>query len=113
MENKRRNGEVRNGMRPVHPGEILKEEFLIPLNITANNLALSLNVTPARIYEIISEKRGITANTALRLSVAFGTTPEFWMNLQVNYDLRSQEILSEEKILQEVCRIEVNRGDVS
>lgn len=64
----------RNGMRPVHPGEVLKEEFLEPLEMTANKLAEALHVTPARLYEIISGRRGVTANTAIRLSIALGTT---------------------------------------
>ena len=79
-------------MRPVHPGEILKEEFLVPLKITANQLAERINVTSARLYEIIAGRRGITANTAIRLSIALGTTVEFWMNLQMAHDIRKQEI---------------------
>lgn len=93
---------LKNGMRPVHPGEILKEEFLVPLKITANQLAERINVTSARIYEIISGHRGITANTAIRLSIALGTTVEFWMNLQMAHDIRKQEIESGEKISKEV-----------
>lgn len=92
----------RNGMRPVHPGEVLKEEFLEPLEMTANRLADLLHVTSARLYEIVSGRRGITADTAIRLSIAFGTTPEFWMNLQVAYDIRMQEITRGEDILKEV-----------
>lgn len=92
----------RNGMRPVHPGEVLKEEFLEPLEMTANKLAEALHVTPARLYEIISGRRGITANTAIRLSLALGTTPEFWMNLQTIHDLRIQEIAVGEDICEEV-----------
>ena len=91
-----------NGMRPVHPGEVLKEEFLEPLEMTANKLAEVLHVTPARRYEIISGRRGITANTAIRLSIALGTTPEFWMNLQTIHDLRMQEMAVGEDILEEV-----------
>lgn len=92
----------RNGMRPVHPGEVLKEEFLEPLEMTANRLAEVLHVTPARLYEIVSGRRGITANTAIRLSIAFGTTPEFWMNLQMAYDIRIQEIAVGADISEEV-----------
>ena len=92
----------RNGMRPVHPGEVLKEEFLEPLEMTANKLAEALHVTLARLYEIISGRRGVTANTAIRLSIALGTTPEFWMNLQTIHDLRMQEIAVGEDIFEEV-----------
>lgn len=92
----------RNGMRPIHPGEILKEEFLDALDMKANKLAEILHVTSARLYEIISGRRGITANTAIRLSIAFGTTPEFWMNLQMIYDLRMQEIAVGNDIYEEV-----------
>lgn len=92
----------RNGMRPVHPGEILKEEFLEPMGLTANRLAEVLHVTAARLYEIISGRRGVTANTAIRLGIAFGTTPEFWMNLQMAYDIRMQEIAVGNDITEEV-----------
>jgi len=95
----------RNGMRPVHPGEVLKEEFLEPMDMTANRLAEILHVTPARLYEIVSGRRGITANTALRLATAFGTTPEFWMNLQVAYDIRMQEIAVGNDIAEEVHQL--------
>lgn len=89
-------------MRPIHPGEILKEEFLEPLALTANRLAEVLHVTPARLYEIVSGRRGITANTAIRLGIAFDTTPEFWMNLQMAYDIRIQEIAVGSDIAEEV-----------
>jgi addiction module HigA family antidote len=72
----------------VHPGEVLREEFLRPLGESVNQLAKQLDVTAQRINEIVLERRGITADTALRLSQLFGTTPEFWMNLQTLYDLR-------------------------
>jgi len=77
-----------NGMRPVHPGEVLREEYLEPLGMSANALAVALHLTPARVNEIVREKRGITPDTALRLSQYFGTTAEFWMNLQMSYELR-------------------------
>ena len=95
-------GAFRNGMRPIHPGEILQEEFLEPLGITAGKLADAIHVTPARIYEIISGRRGVTANTALRLSRAFGTSPQLWMNLQMSYDIRMQEIAVGHDIDEEV-----------
>lgn len=72
---------------PVHPGEILREEFMEPLGLSANALSKSLGVTAARINEIVREKRGITADTALRLSKYFKTSAEFWMNLQQQYEL--------------------------
>ncbi len=71
----------------IHPGEILSEEFLKPMNITPYRLAKELGISQTRISEILHEKRGITADTAIRLSCFFGTTPEFWMNLQSLYDL--------------------------
>ena len=72
---------------PVHPGEILREEFMVPLNLSSNALAGFLGVTPARVNEIAKEKRGITADTALRLGRYFNTDAQTWMNLQKNYEL--------------------------
>ena len=72
---------------PVHPGEVLSEEFLAPLNLSQNKLALSIRVPAPRISEIVRGKRGVTADTALRLGRFFGTTPQFWLNLQTHYDL--------------------------
>jgi len=95
-------GVPKNGMRPIHPGEVLKEEFLSPLDMTANQLAEVLKVTPARVYEIVAGNRGISANTAIRLATALGTTPEFWMNLQMAYDIRMQEIAVGDDIAEEV-----------
>ena len=97
---------LKNGMPPIHPGEILKEEFLDPLNMSANRLAEALHVTPTRLYEIVAGRRGITANTAIRLGIAFGTTTEFWMNLQVSYDIRMQEITVGDDIAKEVHFLE-------
>lgn len=77
-----------NKMPAIHPGEILREEFLIPNNLSRNALAQALNVTPARINEIANEKRGITADTAIKLAEYFGTSAKFWMNLQVDFDLK-------------------------
>ena len=89
---------VRNQMRPVHPGEVLREEFMIPLGLSANYLARELAVTPARINEIVRGRRGITADTALRLARYFGTDARSWMNLQAAYDLRQAEIARAKKI---------------
>ena len=73
---------------PIHPGEILREEYLAPLGLKPYTLAKRLNIPRTRIERIVAEKVGITSDTALRLSRYFGTTPEFWMNLQTSYDLK-------------------------
>ncbi len=78
-------------MRPIHPGEILREEYLAPLGMSANKLAQAIGVPANRISQIVAEKRVLTADTALRLAKAFGTSPEFWLNLQIAYDLRLAE----------------------
>ena len=85
---------LKNGMRPIHPGEILREEYMGPLGLSANALAHALGVTPARINEIVRERRGITADTALRLARYFGTDAQSWMNLQSAYDLRVAELVA-------------------
>lgn len=72
---------------PVHPSETLREDFLKPLGLTANRLAIELRVPVTRVNDIARGRRAITADTALRLARYFGTTPQFWMNLQANYDL--------------------------
>ena len=82
---------MKNGMRPVHPGEILREEFLVDFKITAHQLAQAILVPPNRITEIVAERRRVTANTALRFARVFGTTAEFWMGLQKTYELRKAE----------------------
>ncbi len=74
-------------LSPVHPGEVLMEEFLGPMGLSQNRLALAIGVHPRRINEIVLEKRGITADTALRLARFFGTSPEFWLGLQKDYEL--------------------------
>ena len=74
-------------LAPVHPGEVLKEEFMKPLELSANALARALRVPANRISAIVNAERGITADTALRLARALGTTPDFWLNLQKQYDL--------------------------
>ena len=89
---------VRNKMRPIHPGEILREEYLVPLGMSVNALAKALNVTPARINDIVRERRGITADTALRLARYFGTDARSWMNLQAAYDLRVAELAQSKRI---------------
>lgn len=75
-------------LNPIHPGEILLEEFMKPLDISINRLARELSVPPNRVSEIVNGKRGITADTALRLGKFFNVSPETWMGLQAEYDLR-------------------------
>jgi addiction module HigA family antidote len=74
-------------MPPIHPGEILREEFLQPAGLSQSKLARMIRVNPRRINEIVNEKRGISADTALRLATFFGNSPEFWLGLQADYDL--------------------------
>ena len=81
----------RNAMRPIHPGEILREEYLVPLNMSANALAQAIGVPANRVSQIVVGERAVTADTALRLARALGTTPEFWLNLQQRYELRLAE----------------------
>lgn len=83
---------------PVHPGEQLREEFMAPLGLTAYRLAKDIGVPVTRIQAIIAEKRGITGDTALRLGRYFRTTPEFWMNMQRDYELEVAEIAGGEAI---------------
>lgn len=78
---------MKKKLNPVHPGEVLLEEFLKPMGISQNKLALSIGVPPRRINEIVLSKRAITADTALRLARFFGTSAEFWLGLQSQYDL--------------------------
>ena len=93
---------IKNGMRPIHPGEILREDYLIPLGMSANALARELQVTPTRINDIVRERRGVTADTALRLCRYFGGDPQSWLNLQSTYDLRKAEIEAGEIIKKEI-----------
>jgi addiction module HigA family antidote len=92
----------KNGMRPVHPGEILREDYLKELGMSANALARALNVPAPRINDIVRERRGVTADTALRLARYFGSSPQFWLNLQAAYNLRVAEIAAGKKIEREV-----------
>src|SRR5882762_7119577 len=77
-----------NEFAPVTPGEMLKEEFLLEYRLSQNQLAKAIGISPNRIAEIVNNRRRITADTALRLSLYFGNSPEFWMNLQTHYDLK-------------------------
>lgn len=90
-----------NGMRPVHPGEILRDE-LDALSLSANALAKELDVPVNRITAILHGQRGVTANTALRLARYFGTTPQVWLNLQKTFELRRAEIESSREITERV-----------
>ena len=78
-------------LKPIHPGEQLREEFMVPLELSSNSLARALGVTPARINEIVRGRRGISADTALRLARFFGTSHQFWLNLQARYDVQCAE----------------------
>ena len=88
----------------IHPGEFLREDFLKPLSLSVNALAMALRVPATRISEIVNERRGITTDTALRLGLYFGTTPEFWMNMQAAYELAVAEDRLLPKIEKEVQR---------
>jgi len=94
-------------LAPIHPGEILREEFMVPLGLSQNALARALNVPPRRINEIVMEKRGITADTALRLARCLRTTAEFWTGLQADYELRLARYEAESQIDREVSPLEL------
>lgn len=91
-------------LAPVHPGEVLLEEFLKPLGLSQNRLALNIAVPPRRINEIVLGKRRITAETALRLARYFDTTPQFWLGLQTDYDLDVAADALGDRLDREVCR---------
>ncbi len=93
---------LKNGMRPVYPGEILREDFLIALGMSANALAKALNVPAPRINDVVRERRGITADTAMRLARYFGGDARSWLNLQAAYDLRVAEIENAKRIEKEI-----------
>ena len=101
-------------MPPVHPGEILHEEFMKPLGITQYRLAKEMHVYPRRVNEIVHGKRAISADTALRLARYFGTSAELWMNLQAHYDLELARDEAEEQIMAEVqpLKSEGNEGSL-
>ncbi len=92
----------KNGMRPVHPGEILREDYLVPLNLSANALAKALNVPAPRINDVVRERRGVTADTAMRLARYFGGDARSWLNLQAAYDLRLAEQANAKRIEREI-----------
>lgn len=92
----------------IHPGQILREEFMEPMGISQNALAVAIHVPATRIGEIVHERRGITADTALRLGKYFGTSSEYWMNLQTNYDLGNayKDKRSELALIQSVEKVQ-------
>ena len=84
-------------MRPVHPGEVLREEFLVPMKLTAHALAIALHVPAPRINDIVRERRAVSADTAMRLARFFNMSPEFWMGLQADYEMAlARDHLAEE-----------------
>ncbi|MBW1776208.1 MAG: HigA family addiction module antidote protein [Deltaproteobacteria bacterium] len=95
---------------PIHPGEILMEEFLEPMGISQYRLAKGISVPPRRINEIVHGKRAITADTALRLGRFFGMSPQFWLNLQTRYDLEVAEDLLEDRLDDEVHALQLQAG---
>ena len=95
----------KNGMRLVHPGEILREDYLAPLNLSANALAKALAVPAPRINDVVRERRGITADTAMRLARYFGGDARSWLNLQAAYDLRLAERANAKRIEREITPV--------
>ncbi len=91
-----------NKMRPIHPGEIIREEFLVPLQMTSHALAMALHVPAPRINDIVRERRAVTPDTALRLARCFNTTAQFWLNLQSSFDLKQAEIEAGRRIAAEI-----------
>ncbi|HXI68868.1 MAG TPA: HigA family addiction module antitoxin [Verrucomicrobiae bacterium] len=96
-----------NKLPPIHPGEILREEFMKPLGLSQNALARALNIPPRRINEIVLEKRSITADTALRLARCLNTTAELWVGLQSDYDLRVARYAKSRQIEKQVRPLEL------
>lgn len=92
---------IENGMRPVHPGEVLRDEYPRVLGLSANAVAKALKIPASRINEVIRERRGMTADTALRLARYFGGDAQSWLNLQALYDLRVAEIANAKRIERE------------
>jgi antitoxin HigA-1 len=91
-----------NKMHPIHPGEILREEYLVPLDMSANALAMELHVPAPRINDVVRERRAITPDTALRLARYFGTTAQYWLNLQSAFDLMQTQSAIGSRINQEI-----------
>ena len=100
-------GETMERLENVHPGEILNEEFLIPMNITAYRLSKDTEIPQTRISQILKGKRSITADTALRLSLYFGISPKFWLGLQDDYDIE-EESKKKQELFKRIKRIRKN-----
>ncbi len=94
-------------LKPVHPGEILREEFMVPLGLSMNKMAMDLRVPVTRIADIVNGRRGITADTALRFARYFKNTPTFWMNLQTRYELEVAEDEMAGKVERDVQPLEI------
>jgi antitoxin HigA-1 len=99
---------MRKKRKSVHPGEILREEFMVPLGLSMNRMAMDLCVPVTRIADIVHERRGITADTALRFARYFKNAPVFWMNLQIRYDLEVAEDEIAVKVARDVQPLEVS-----
>lgn len=97
---------LKNRMRPVHPGEILREEYLVPLGMSANALAKALNVPAPRVNDVVRERRGVSADTAMRLARYFGGDARSWLNLQAAYDLRVAELANAKRIEREIEQVD-------
>lgn len=93
---------IKNGMRPIHPGEILREDFLVPLGLSVHALAKALRVPATRLHEIVNERRAITPDTALRLARYFSGDAKSWLNLQTEYDLKTAAMSAGQAIEHEV-----------
>ena len=98
---------MRKKVKPVHPGEILSEEFMAPLGLSMNKMAMDLRVPVTRIADIVNEKRGITAETALRFARYFNNSPVFWMNLQTRYELEVAQDELAAKVERDVQPLEI------
>ncbi|MDP4008715.1 MAG: HigA family addiction module antitoxin [Candidatus Peregrinibacteria bacterium] len=96
-------------LKPTHPGEVLQEEFLLPLDISQYRLAKDINVPAIRINQIVHGKRAISADTALRLGKYFSTSPEFWLNLQTHYDLEFESDKLEKELKIEVKILQISK----
>lgn len=96
-----------NKMRAIHPGEVIREEYLVPMGMSAHALAIGLRVPATRINDIVRERRSVTPDTALRLARCFGTTAQFWLNLQSSFDLKQAEGTSGKQIEREVRPLEI------
>jgi len=105
-----RGGDSAQKLAPVHPGEVLLEEFLKPMGISQYRLAREISVPPRRVNEIVLKKRGVTADTALRLGRYFGTSEQFWLNLQSEHDLDMERDRLGERLLLEVTQLQSPRS---